>query len=332
MRKILVLAFAALAAELHGAMPVSHREATNIAERAVASAVMSTPIPPAKTNLATYVNRKAHPVTGVAKDEDEDGSVVIGKNASGTISPSFIDSITAPTQLRSEAIAIGHNATVTNDANGTRRQGIAIGWNAKAVGSNALAIGSGAKHWYESDEGGDRTYARGSEATALGYCARATADRAVQIGNGINTTPGSLKFRDVYIVRGGRLDGALSTNDVIAMAEDYLRPRVETGEASITARSYSLTVYSPSGWVEDELEVWPTATRNYELFLPDTPELRGALPISVDAAFEGAVKLGAWWTNKVTRLPALVKVREPVPGTCILEIDVFGEEPGKENQ
>ena len=219
------IVFAALAAVTavfaEGAMPVTHREATNIVESVIGAEVRvsSTPIPAAKTNLLTYVREKAHPVTGETREEDEDGSVVIGKDASGTISTNFMEGVTAKTQLRSEAIAIGHNATVSNANTKATVQGIAVGWNAKAIGSNAIAIGSGAKHWYETDEGGDRTYANGSEAVAFGYCARVAANRAVQIGKGINTNAETLQFREWPLVGA---DGKIPSARLPDMDEKYL--------------------------------------------------------------------------------------------------------------
>lgn len=333
MRAFLFLAAALAAVVSPGVTSVTHREATNIAESVVGREVRiaSTPIPEAKTNLVTYVRAKAHPVTGEVRGEDEDGSVVIGKGASGTISTNFMEGVTAKTQLRSEAIAIGHNATVSNANTKATVQGIAIGWNAKAIGSNALAIGSGAKHWYETDEGGDRTYANGSETVAFGYCARATANCAVQIGKGINTNANTLQFREWQLVGAdGKIpsarlpaSGVVDTNGVLSIAAAYFRPQVVTNLDEIAVRSHTLAVYSPSEPVGDEAGVTATATRDYEIFLPDTEQLRAGLPFSFDTDFEGAVKLGSWWTNRIDRLPALIRVREPVPGTCILSVEIL---------
>ena len=327
MRAFLFLAAALAAVVSPGVTFVTHREATNVAERVVAGQVrtVTTPIPESKTNLVSYVNRSAHPVTGEVRDEDEDGSVVIGKGASGTIASNYIAGVTSSTRLRSEAVAIGHNATVAFDGRGDRVQGIAIGWNAKADGSNVIAIGSGAKHWYELDEEGDRTYARGSETVALGYCARATANCAVQIGKGINTVANSLKFRDAWIVRNGRLASVTDTNDVIAIIADYFRPQTLTNLDEIAVRSHALSVYAPETPVGEEIGVSATGTRNYEILLPDTEEIRSGLPFTFDADFAGAVKYGSWWTNRLVRLPALVIVREPVRGTCILTVKTYDD-------
>ena len=125
-------------------------------------------------------------------------------------------------------------------------------------------------------------------------------------------------------MKDGRLAGALSTNDVVAMIADYMRPQVLTDEYGVTVRSHALAVYSPGGPV-DEVEITATGSRDYEIYFPDTAEMRASLPLSFDADFAGAVKVGSWWTNKVHSLPALMRVREPVPGTCILSVEVFGE-------
>ena len=316
-----IMAFTATAADL-----ITAREATNIADRVVESKVTttSTPIPERMTNLVSYVNAKADPATGEVRDEDENGSVVIGKDAVGTIDPEYIAGRTSKTHLRSEAVAIGHNATVSNSNNKATVQGIAVGWNAKAVGSNPIAIGSGALHWYEDEEVGDRTYANGSEAVALGYCARALANQAVQIGNGVNYTPASLKFRDTFIVKDGKVQAGVETNDVEDISRGMLEPQVLVGlDEEITVRSHAITTYAPTGYV-DEVAITPTGSRNYEIYIPNTADVRERLPIMFQTEIDGEVtKLGPWWTNKVLRLPFKAAMKEPLPKTLILEVEEY---------
>ena len=292
----------------------------------IAKTVTTEPIPPNLTNRVSYTNSKTY--EGETRDEDENGSVVIGKNAVGTIDDGYIRSLeggSGKVSLRSEAVAIGHNATVSNKSSRTSVQGIAIGWNAKAVGSNPIAIGSGAFHWYEDEEVGDRTYANGSEAVALGYCARALADQAVQIGSGINTQKNSLKFRDTFIVKNGRvMGGGVDTNQVEDISRGMLEPGIVEGiGGEITVRSHAITTYAPTGHV-DEVAVTPTGSRNFEIYMPNTAEIRAGLPILFDTEIAGGVtRLGPWWTNRVRRLPAKATVREPVPRTLILEVEEY---------
>ena len=286
----------------------------------------TTPIPPNLKGLVSYVNLKTF--DGVTKPEDENGSVVIGKGASGTIDPGYVSSLSNTAKkvtLRSEAVAIGHNATVSNSSTKATVQGVAIGWNAKAVGSNPVAIGSGALHWYEDEEVGDRTYAKGSEAVAIGYCARSLANQAVQIGNGMNTEAGSLKFRDTFIVKDGKVQGGgVDTNEVEDISRRMFEPQTFVGlDEEITVRSHAITTYSPTGCV-DEVYVTPTGSRNYEVYVPNTAETRDRLPFAFDTDIDGEVtRLGPWWTNRVTRLPFKMTLKEPLPKTLILEVEEY---------
>ena len=291
------------------------------------SAVTATPIPNDLKDRVSYVNWKTS--GGETRPEDENGSVVIGKGAQGTIDPDYIASLSNATgnvTLRSEAVAIGHNATVSNTSTKATVQGISIGWNAKAVGSNPIAIGSGALHWYEDEEVGDRTYAKGSEAVAIGYCARALANQAVQIGNGVNDTPASLKFRNTFIVKDGKVQAGVETNEVEDISRRMLEPQVFVGlDEEITVRSHAITTYSPTGYV-DEVAVTPTGSRNYELYFTNTAENRGRLPYLFQTEIDGDVTtFGTWWTNKVLRLPVKAAVKEPLPKTLILEVEEYAD-------
>ena len=158
--------------------------------------VATTPIPAWKADVVSYIN----PRKGV--NEDQDGSVVIGKGASGTVPLGEIEGRTVKTILRSEAVAIGHNAAVepVPSIDQVIVQGVAIGWNARASGNGGVAIGAGAQHWDETPMEGGGAYASGNMSFALGYGAKATATGAAQIGLGENAEAGTLKFKDWKVV------------------------------------------------------------------------------------------------------------------------------------
>lgn len=68
------------------------------------------------------------------------------------------------------------------------------------------------------------------------------------------------------------------------------------------------------------LNVWCNDARNYTLFFPDMPEVRQMLPITFRFDLIGVEHQKIYGdTNTITRLPALMKVQEPVPGTLILK-------------
>ena len=302
---------------------------TRFDSRMIAKTVTTEPIPPNLTNNVSYVRPRTDPVTGETRDEDENGAVVIGKGAVGTVDPNYIRSLTNATKttyLRSMSVAIGQNARARS-ADGKSAQAIAIGANAKAEGSNAIAIGAGAVHWYEDDETGPAAVAKGSQAIAIGYDAKATANNALQIGSGTNNVKNSFKFRDVFIVKDGKIQGGgFDTNDVKAVVSAELDPAsASVSNMEVTVKSHAITAIVPgsSMYPGDELYIKTTGTRNFELYLPNSDSVRSGLPISIDTELEGVTKLGPWWTNRIVRLPAKVSMKEPVPKTLILEVEEY---------
>lgn len=292
----------------------------------IAKTISTTPIPDSLTNRVSYINNKEY--GGVVVPENEDGSVVIGDGAVGTISPDYIASLASKTgnfSLRSVSVAIGKNAQATGGKDSGTAQAIAIGFNAKSTGSNSIAIGDGAVHWYETDETGNGTVASASESIAFGYDAKAKASGAMQIGRGKNETANSLKFRDTFIVKDGKVQGGVDTNAVKNIVGDELDPVVHQGQdEEITVKSHAITTISPTNAPVDELYLNPTGTRNFEVYLPNTDELRSSLPILFDTEIEGTVtKLGPWWTKKITKLPAKLTMKEPIDKTLILEVEEY---------
>ena len=299
----------------------------------IAKTVTTEPIPPDLTNRVGYVNSKTY--EGETRDEDENGAVVIGKGAVGTPSKEYVRSLTNATGkvvLRSTSVAIGANARA-RDENGRRAQSIAIGWNSKASAVNSIAIGSGAVHWHETDETGPAAVASASESIAIGYDSKARASQSVQIGRGVNDEAKSLKFYDTFVVKDGKVQGGgTNTNDVRDISREETRNALEPSvlcelSEEVTVRSHAMTTYAPTNGTPEELLVSATASRNFEVFLPNTPEMRSGLPVSFTTEIEGEVtRLGPWWTNKVLRLPAKLTMKEPLPKTLILEVEEYATE------
>ena len=263
--------------------------------------------------------------------DDQNAAVAVGKGAVAALSEGDVRNAPDGTVLRSVSVAIGGNAVATNAAKSA--QAVAVGWNAQAVGNNSIAIGSGAQHPNETAETGDATVASGSTAVAIGYAAKAKAKGAWQLGQGVNAEADTLKFRDVTIVKDGRVAGVLDTNEVARAAASALEPATaaeyggEYGD-EIAVRSHTVTTFSPTNAVGPgfELAVKPTLSRNFEVFLPNTPEMRSGLPIWLDTEIAGPLtRLGPWWTNRVARLPAKVRVVEPCAGILIAEVEEYDD-------
>lgn len=114
------------------------------------------------------------------------------------------------TQQYAVAIGFASNApkggatAVGAQASATAQYSTAVGRNAKAYSSNstyAVAVGYGAKAGTTAVAlGGANTEATGTVSVALGGYAKATANYAVQIGQGTNASYGTLQFRDWQLV------------------------------------------------------------------------------------------------------------------------------------
>ncbi|MBQ0033546.1 MAG: hypothetical protein KBT68_12230, partial [bacterium] len=91
---------------------------------------------------------------------------------------------------------------------------------------------------------------------------------------------------------------------------------------SISVLSHAITTYLPPDSPPPTVAMVPTRTRNYRVFIPNEATLRAGLPFKVvtDAASEA---LGIAWTNEIERLPAMVTVSEPMPGTLFGSVEVF---------
>ena len=261
----------------------------------------------------------------------QDGAVQIGRHAVATVDPAFVENAPSGTVLRSVSVAIGDYANARADGM-SQSQSVAIGWFSQAKGGNSIAIGSGAQHTNETAMSSGATVATGSNSIALGYTAKATANNSVQIGIGTNSTPNSLQFQNVPIVRDGKLavDGTINTNDVEAIIDAYLAPRsVEElpSDGVLKVRSHAITTFAPTNatMTLDEIIAEATATRNYEIYIPNVAATREGLPLNFDTEDARLTKVGPWWGRKALRLPMLVKVREPIKDTVILDVETYDD-------
>jgi len=144
--------------------------------------------------------------------EDQNVAVSIGAGAQAAVTTNAVESAADNKVVRSAGVAIGGHAEVRNDADPLKIQGVAVGWHATVSAINGVAIGSGAKH----PDDDDATTASAPKAIAIGYNAKASAANAVQLGEGVNTEEDTLKFRDVTIVKDGKIQGSIDEDQLLA--------------------------------------------------------------------------------------------------------------------
>lgn len=275
--------------------------------------------------------QKAKGITYLKKGIWQDTAVVIGEEAKGTVDPNYVETAGSNTILRSVSVAIGGHADamVTNSS---QSQAIAIGWMSQAKASNAIAIGSGNQATNETAMTGDAAYAAGDSSIAMGYGAKATGKQAVQFGKGVNDTAQSFKFFDTYIVKDGKLaiDGSLDTNLITKAISEALDPKFvqdydDPMEELVYVKSHAITTISftnRNSLLGVDLE--PTSSRNYEVFFPDTPEMRTGLPVGFDtSSTTNLTRLGVWWNRKILKLPFMAKVQEPIKGMVLITAEEY---------
>lgn len=144
--------------------------------------------------------------------EDQNVAVSIGAGAQAAVTTNAVEAAVDNKVVRSAGVAVGGHAEVRNDADPLKVQGVAVGWHAEVSAINGIAIGSGAKH--PGDD--DATTATAPKAIAIGYNAKASAANAVQLGEGVNAEEDTLKFRDVTIVKGGKIQGSIDEDQLLA--------------------------------------------------------------------------------------------------------------------
>lgn len=237
----------------------------------------------------------------------------------------------------SSMIAIGPGSMDSTETvwtgNSTYSQGsatTAIGYSAKAFGTQALSIGSG-----DSGTGNPATIASNNysvavgpsaqalapKAVAIGRSAQSKAEGAVQIGTGTNSTPNSLQFMGVKIVENGRLLGGNADPKELSIT-----PTTSTElEFSIDPGSVITVLPSSNCGPGTEIAISPTSgLRNYEIYLPNEPEVREGLPagFSLDELpaeiTQRIVKNNKWQAYK---LPAKITLKQPYSKLVIAEIE-----------
>lgn len=235
----------------------------------------------------------------------------------------------------------GNNAFASGPGNGTTSRGgsagIAIGYNTKGWGTQFLSIGSG-----NSGTGGRATVASNNYAVAVGPAAQAletkavalglnstaTAEGAVQIGSGTNSTPNSMQFMGVKIVENGRLVGG----NADPKEWNVHQSEITSGKMEVQLRSGSVTTMLPEGTLDGGAEVYlkepsPGDLRNYELYIPNEPEVRPGLPCSfsldeLPPEIKRVIVNGKWTAHK---LPAKITITQPYSRLVIGKIEEFDD-------
>lgn len=273
----------------------------------------------------------ANGVTYVKGGHLQDAAIAIGRDARAALPSNTVANATKGNVLRSVSVAIGGFAEASYESSTYQNQAIAIGYCSKAKDGQAIAIGSGAQHDYETDIESGATVALANQSVAIGYAAKATAQGAWQFGSGSNTNKNSLKFGDVYIVKDNKLavpeqeEPEIDETKVQQIVDDALAPQVYDLDVGlvVTAKTHAIVSIVPKQQV-DEFEVFATQSRNYEVYYPNTEKLRMSLPGSFGLVpSDGLTVLGL--SNTITRLPALVKVREPIDKQVIVEVVTYDD-------
>lgn len=291
----------------------------------------------------------------------ENGVVEIGREASANLKAKDVaaapsGTASSPTKIRNVGIAIGTRA-ISEGFNGLKNQSIAIGFSAHAKGSSIIAIGPGSRDPNESDLDGNNAYAQGSATTAIGYNAKAIGNNALaigsgesgtgkpatlasnnftvavgpsaqalavgaaQIGKGVNTTPNSLQFQNVQIVKDGKL---------VALEPDFMLPKEvdpgENGEISVKAGN-QITLMPETPFDEgSEIEIKPEGSRNYIVYIPNEPEVREGMPMWLGNEFpEGLRCIYNNTDNCFLKLPVRVTVTQPYSKLVIVESEYLDD-------
>ena len=144
--------------------------------------------------------------------EDQNVAVAIGAGAQAAVTTNAVEAAADNKVIRSTGVAVGGHASVENSADPLKIQGVAVGWHATVTAINGVAVGGGANH--PGDD--NATTASAPKAIAIGYNAKASATNAVQLGEGVNTEADTLKFRDVTIVKDGKIQGSIDEDQLLA--------------------------------------------------------------------------------------------------------------------
>lgn len=234
----------------------------------------------------------------------------------------------------------GSNVFASGPGNGTTSRGgsagISIGYYTKGWGTQFLSIGSGdsgtsgrstvASNDY-SVAVGPAAQALATNAVAFGHNSTATADGAVQIGEGVNATPNSLQFMGVTIVENGRLVGGRAD----PKEWNIQQPEIVSGNIEVQLRSGSVITILPESPLSGNTlyinEPVPGDLRNYEVYLPNEPEVCAGLPCRVTldelpAEIKRVVVDGKWWMHK---LPAKITITQPYSRLVMCKVEEFDD-------
>lgn len=245
----------------------------------------------------------------------------------------------------SSMVAIGPGAREVSETewtgNSTYAEGsatTAIGYSTKAYGSQAVALGGG-----DSGTGKPATVASNNytvavgaaaqavatKAVALGRYAKAEAEGAVQIGTGTNSTPNSLQFMGVKIVDNGRLVGGSADPKEAVISSDVIS--ASGGEISINLEPGSISTILPEANCGPGTELMVEAPvgglRNYEVYLPNEPEMCAGLPagFSLDELPTDIKRVYANNKWQAHKLPARIIIKQPYSRLVIGEIVEFDD-------
>ena len=248
----------------------------------------------------------------------------------------------------SNAIAIGGGARHADDendltgnnayANGSTAT--AIGYSSKAIGTGALSVGAGigadknkAQGNYAIAVGGAsqatansataiglRASSSAVGATAIGPSAKATAENAVQLGTGTNSEANTLKFQGVTIVKNGYLTSGS------AVPRELTEPTSsQYADQDFTVDPGSINTLLPINELDPGTEIsieTKDGLRNFEVFVPNEPEVRGGLPLNIESQIaDKSVRVS--FVNGVKqahRLPVKMKVTQPYSRFVLFEL------------
>ena len=300
-------------------------------------------------------------ITFTKNGYDQNSAVEIGNDAIGSIKQSYVDTLNKAVTLRNVSVAIGARAVaIANNGATNTGQSVAIGYCANAEGGQSVAIGSGAKHLDDETDitghnayasgstsiaigysskatgaaavslgsgksGGASTIASGDQSIALGHTAQATASGAVQIGAGTNSEENTLKFQNVTIVKDGKIAG-FDESALDPVEHDISGSSTE--ETSIQVKPHvinSITSTNDLG-PGSELGLEPTGSRNYEIFVPNDPEIRAGLPIVFEDELPSGLKCLYKCDKFQIKLPLTMTVRQPTKKYVLVNTETIEDD------
>lgn len=182
---------------------------------------------------------------------------------------------------------------------------VAIGFNDKATGTDSVAIGREALSSTNST-------------MAIGNRAAATAEGAVQIGTGTNSTPHTLQFEGITLARNGKPVGI----EPDLQAAEPEAPSVGDDpdfDYVVSVSSGSVTTILPSDALEEGSTVALDCVgmRNYTVYLPNEPAVRAGLPIQLSFMLPDGIKHAEVGKSYTAGLPCRIVFEQPYSGLVV---------------